>query len=56
MTVNYNGETYEFRACDTKNITQAELQRRADKTGKIQYEPFGVWLVIPGIGYGWKAE
>lgn len=55
MTVKFNERTYEFRECDTTGITQAELQRKADETGKIQYEPGAVWLVIPGVGYGWEV-
>ena len=55
MKVTYNGRTYEFRACDTKDITQEELQELATKTGYMQYEPNASWLVIRGIGYGWEV-
>lgn len=55
MTVEYNGRIYRFRECDTQNITQEELQKRAKK-GKMQYEPHAVWLVVPGVGYGWETE
>lgn len=54
MTVKYNGGDYRFRECDTKNITKEELQKRVTETGKIQYERNGSWLVVPGIGYGWR--
>lgn len=55
MTVKFNGRSYQFRECDTKNITKEELQKRAIETGFMQYEPRAVWLVIPGIGYGWEV-
>ena len=55
MTVTHNGRQYAFRACDTRDTTQEALQRMADTTGRMQYEPGAVWLVIPGIGYGWQA-
>ena len=55
MIVKFNGRNYQFRECDTKNITKEELQKRATETGKMQYEPNAVWLVIPGIGYGWEV-
>ena len=54
MTVKYNGGDYRFRECDTKNITKEELQKRVTETGKIQYERNCSWLVVPGIGYGWR--
>ncbi len=56
MTVKFNGgRTYQFRECDTKNITQEELQKLADERGKMQYEPNCAWLVIPTVGYGWEV-
>lgn len=55
MTVNYNGRTYEFRACDTKGITAEQLQKMANESGRMQYEPNRKWLVIPSIGYGWEV-
>ena len=56
MKVKYNGRIYEFRECDTKHITQEELQKLANETGRMQYEPRFSWLVIKGIGYGWEVE
>ena len=55
VIVKFNGRNYQFRECDTKNITKEELQKQATETGKMQYEPHAVWLVIPGIGYGWEV-
>lgn len=55
MTATYNGRTYEFRACDTQGLTQADLQRAVDERGKMQYEPNAKWLVVRGIGYGWEV-
>lgn len=56
MKVKHNYREYEFRACDTKEITAEELQELADKTGKMRYEPNGAWLLIPEIGYGWEVR
>ena len=56
MKANYNGRIYEFRGCDTKNITQEELQKRVDETGHLQYDPRAVWLHVHGIGYGWEVQ
>lgn len=56
MKVKYNGRTYEFRACDTQGLTQEELQKRTDETGRMQYEPGNAWLVVRGVGYGWEVE
>lgn len=53
--VKFNGRNYKFRECDSKNLTQEEMQRMADETGKMQYEPNASWLVIRGIGYGWEV-
>ena len=55
MTAIYNGRTYAFRICDTKNITGEELQKLVDTVGKLQYEPGRVWLVVRGVGYGWEV-
>ena len=55
MTINYNGRKYEFRKCDTNGKTYNEIQNKADKQGYLQYEPGRVWLVIPGVGYGWEV-
>ena len=55
MTITHNGRKYEFRACDTRGTTQEALQRAADATGYMQYEPRTSWLVVPGVGYGWEA-
>lgn len=57
MTVTYHHWPYAFRPCDTKGVTQEELQKKAEEVGRLQYEPNRVWLLIPGIGYGmevWK--
>lgn len=56
MKVKYNGRYFEFRKCDTENITQEELQQMVDKTGHMQYEPNRSWLVVRGVGYGWEVE
>jgi len=56
MTVIYNGRTYEFRECDTRDVSPEVLQKMADTTGKMQYEPRAEWLIIPGIGYGWEVR
>ena len=56
MTVTYYGYIYRFRPCDTQNITEEELQKRATETGKIQYDRNGAWLIVPGIGYGWEEK
>lgn len=56
MTVTYNGRKFKFRPCDVQNLTQEELQKKADETGYMQYEPNASWLVIRGVGYGWEAE
>lgn len=56
MKIKFNERNYKFRECDTKNITKEELQEKATKTGKMQYEPNRAWLVVPGIGYGWEVE
>lgn len=53
--VEYNGRKYKFRECDTKNLTQEEMQKMTDETGKMQYEPNAKWLVVRGIGYGWEV-
>lgn len=58
MHIIFNGRSYRFRPCDVKGITQEELQRRANETGRLQHEPrsFSPWLVVPGVGYGWEEE
>lgn len=56
MRVNFRGRIYEFRECDTTGISQEDLQKLTDETGKMQYEPGGAWLVVKGIGYGWEVE
>lgn len=54
--VKFNGRNFKFRECDTKDLTQEEMQRMTDETGKMQYEPNAQWLVVRGIGYGWEVE
>lgn len=56
MEAIYNGRTFKFRPCDTEGLTQAELQKKVDETGKIQYEPGRKWLVVRGVGYAWEVE
>lgn len=56
MVINYKGSYYQFRECDTKNITAAELIAKAEKGGALQYEPRNVWLVVPGVGYGLRVD
>ena len=53
--VKFHGRNYMFRKCDTENLSQEEMQRMTDETGKMQYEPNAVWLVVKGIGYGWEV-
>ena len=53
--VKFNGRNYKFRECDTKDLTQEEMQRMTDESGKMQYEPNASWLVVRGIGYGWEV-
>ncbi len=53
--VKFNGRNYKFRECDSKDLTQEEMQRMTDETGKMQYEPNASWLVVRGIGYGWEV-
>ena len=54
-TVKFNENIFQFRECDTKDLTQEEMQKMTDERGKMQYEPNASWLVVPGIGYGWKV-
>lgn len=56
MKVKYNGRTYAFRECDTRGVTEEQLQKLADERGYLQHEPRAVWLVVSGIGYGWEVE
>lgn len=56
MIITRNGSRYIFRACDVKEYTLEQVQRRANESGRIQYEANNVWLVIPGIGYGMRME
>lgn len=56
MTVTYYGYKYYFRPCDTKGLTQEELQKLADDTGTMRYEPNRAWLLIPHVGYGWEVR
>lgn len=55
MDVIFHGDAFRFRPCDTKGITPEALQELANKTGKMQYEPNNSWLVIKGVGYGWRV-
>ena len=53
--VEFNGRKYTFRPCDVENISEEELQKKANECGKMQYEPNGkVWLVVKEVGYGWE--
>ena len=53
--VQFNGRKYTFRPCDVENISEEELQKKANECGKIQYEPNGnVWFVVKDVGYGWE--
>lgn len=53
--VEFNGRKYTFRPCDVDNISEEELQKKANECGKIQYEPNGnKWLVVKDVGYGWE--
>ena len=60
MKAKYNGRNYMFRECDTEHVTQEELQRIVDETGRLQYDVYGMrvetHLVVKGIGYGWEVE
>ena len=56
MTIKYRYWEYAFRECDVKGWTKEELEELAAKTGRMQYEPNRVWLIIPGIGYGLEVS
>lgn len=56
MTVTYYGHKYYFRPCDTGGLTQEELQKLADDTGTMRYEPNRAWLLIPNVGYGLEVR
>ena len=47
-----DGCRYVFRECDVKGMSKEEVEERARRDGKMQYEPNMVWLLIPGVGYG----
>ena len=53
--VEFKGRKYTFRPCDVENISEEDLQKKANECGKMQYDPNGnKWLVIKDIGYGWE--
>ena len=53
--VEFNGRKYTFRPCDVENISEEDLQKKANECGEMKYEPNGnKWLVVKGIGYGWE--
>ena len=56
MIIMRNGTRYIFREVDVEGMTQQEVQERADKCGRLQYEPNHVWLVVPGVGYGMEER
>lgn len=56
MAISYHGSTYIFRDMDVHGKTEEEIISLAEKSGRIQYEPSFVWLVVPGIGYGMREE
>lgn len=56
MKIYFRGRMWAFRECDTKGKTEAFVISQADKYGEIQYEPHAVWLVVPGVGYGWEVR
>jgi hypothetical protein len=56
MTIKYRYWEYSFRECDVKGMTREELEDLAAKTGKMQYEPNRVWLLVPGVGYGLETR
>ena len=56
MEIYFRGRMWAFRECDTKGKTEGFVISQADKYGEIQYEPRAVWLVVPGVGYGWEVE
>ena len=51
MTIIMDGCRYCFRECDVKGLSREEVEERARRDGKKQYEPNMVWLFVPGIGY-----
>lgn len=55
MEIKHNGRMYAFRNCDTVGLTVEQLQKMADDTGRMQYEPGAAWLVVRGVGYGWEV-
>ena len=53
--VEFNGRKYTFRPCDIENISEEDLQKKANECGEVRYEPNGnKWLVIKDVGYGWE--
>ena len=60
MIVRFNGKKFKFRACDTKNVTQEELQKLVNEIGYMQYDTYGMrvepHLVVHGIGYGCETN
>ena len=55
MTITWRGKQFKFRECDVVGHTREEIEETAKTHGKMQYEPGAVWLVIPGVGYGWEV-
>ena len=53
--VEFNGRKYTFRPCDVENISEEDLQKKANECGEMKYEPNGNhWLLIKDVGYGWE--
>lgn len=60
MKIYFKGNTYAFRDCDVKGMTEANVIARADKYGELQTEVQGLkvitWLFVPGIGFAWPVD
>ena len=55
MTIQFRGRSYAFRDCDVRGLSKEQLTEKAEKCGRMQYEPHNVWLVVPGVGYGMEV-
>ena len=56
MVITWQNTKYYFRECDTKGMTEEDVQKAADESGRLRYEPNMAWLMIPGIGYGLRKD
>lgn len=56
MTIEIRGSSYIFRECDVRGMSCDQVKAEAEKHGRMQYEPNGAWLIVPGIGYGMRDD